>query len=131
MSVINIKKEHLQQNGYKDFQDWAKNPNHIYRMHWVIIPVQWHWRSIEFTPTRGGLIIQCERYIGRDMSFYIAGTTASKWHNPFHIKKYGLNTCLEMYENIFVIRYCMTSLMNYVVSNLAVGVTRKNVMAMY
>jgi hypothetical protein len=47
-------------------------------MHWVIIPVQWHWRSIEFTPTRflfsfysglkprekkgGGLIIQCERY---------------------------------------------------------------------
>jgi hypothetical protein len=31
-------------------------------MHWDNNPVQWHWRSIEFTPTRGGLIIQCERY---------------------------------------------------------------------
>jgi hypothetical protein len=22
-----------------------------YRMHWVIIPLQWHWRSTEFMPT--------------------------------------------------------------------------------
>jgi hypothetical protein len=66
MSVVNIKKEQLQKSGYQDFQDWSKNPNHI--------------------------------YIGRDMSFYVAGTTASKWHNPFHVKKYGLNICLEMYE---------------------------------
>lgn len=46
MSVVNVKKEHLQKSGYQDFQDWAKNSNHI--------------------------------YIGRDMSFYVAGTTASK-----------------------------------------------------
>ena len=66
MSVVNVKKEHLQKNGYKDFQDWAKNPNHI--------------------------------YIGCGMSIYVTGTTLSKWQNPFHVKKYGLNTSLEMYE---------------------------------
>ena len=32
------------------------------------------------------------------MSFYVSGTTASKWQNPCHVKKYGLTTCLELYE---------------------------------
>ena len=67
MSVVNVKKEFLQKNGYKDFQDWIKTLNHC--------------------------------YIGRDMSYYVAGTTASKWMNPFHVKKYGLKTCLELYES--------------------------------
>lgn len=66
MSIVNVKKAQLQKNGYKDFNEWIKHPNHI--------------------------------YIGRDMSFYVPGTIASKWHNPFTIEKYGLNTCLEMYE---------------------------------
>lgn len=29
-SVINIKKENLQKLGYKDLEDWLKDPNHIY-----------------------------------------------------------------------------------------------------
>ena len=37
-------------------------------------------------------------YIGRNMSFYVPGAQASKWRNPFAVKKYGLQKCLEMYE---------------------------------
>ena len=66
MSVVNVKEEFLQKNGYKDFQDWINTPNHI--------------------------------YIGQDMTHYVAGTTASKWRNPFHVKKYGIDSCLELYE---------------------------------
>ena len=29
-TVVNVKKNFLIQAGYKDFQDWAKNPNHVY-----------------------------------------------------------------------------------------------------
>lgn len=39
------------------------------------------------------------QYIGRNMSFYVKGTDQSKWHNPFPVKKYGREKCLEMYEN--------------------------------
>ena len=28
--VVNIKKKHLQQRGYQDFQQWAQNPQHVY-----------------------------------------------------------------------------------------------------
>ena len=38
-------------------------------------------------------------YIGRNMSFYVPGTTKSKWANPFSVKKYGLEKCLLLYEN--------------------------------
>lgn len=38
-------------------------------------------------------------YIGRDMSFYVKGATQSKWANPFSVKKYSRDKCLEMYEN--------------------------------
>lgn len=38
-------------------------------------------------------------YIGRDMSFYIKGAKGSKWQNPFPVKKYGLDKCLELFEN--------------------------------
>ena len=37
-------------------------------------------------------------YIGRNMSFYIKGTFASKWQNPFSVKKYGRDACLEKFE---------------------------------
>ena len=37
-------------------------------------------------------------YIGRNMSFYVKGTFESKWKNPYTIKKYGLDKCLELYE---------------------------------
>lgn len=38
-------------------------------------------------------------YIGRNMSFYVPGATKSKWYNPFSAKKYGLETCLIMFED--------------------------------
>ena len=37
-------------------------------------------------------------YIGRNMSFYIHGASKSKWHNPYSVKKYGLEKCLELYK---------------------------------
>ncbi len=37
-------------------------------------------------------------YIGRNMNFYVKGAGASKWQNPFAVKKYGLEKCLELYE---------------------------------
>lgn len=37
-------------------------------------------------------------YIGRNMNFYVKGTFQSKWHNPFPVKKYGRDKCLELFE---------------------------------
>jgi len=37
-------------------------------------------------------------YIGRNMSFYVKGATKSKWNNPFAVKKYGRDKCLELYK---------------------------------
>lgn len=37
-------------------------------------------------------------YIGRNMSFYVKGANKSKWANPFSVKKYGREKCLEMYK---------------------------------
>lgn len=37
-------------------------------------------------------------YIGRSMEFYVPGTKKSKWHNPYSVKKYGLEECLRLYE---------------------------------
>lgn len=37
-------------------------------------------------------------YIGRNMTFFVSGTVGSKWRNPFSVKKYGRDKCLEMYE---------------------------------
>ncbi len=37
-------------------------------------------------------------YIGRNMNFYVKGTAKSKWANPFSVKTYGREKCLEMYE---------------------------------
>ena len=65
-TVISVRKKELNKKGYKDFQDWIKNPNHI--------------------------------YIGRNMNFYVPGTFKSKWSNPYTVKKYGLDKCLELYE---------------------------------
>lgn len=38
-------------------------------------------------------------YIGRNMSIYVKGATASKWANPFPAKKYGHDECLKLYRN--------------------------------
>lgn len=37
-------------------------------------------------------------YIGRNMSFYVPGTTKSKWSNPYSVKKYGRELSIEMYK---------------------------------
>lgn len=37
-------------------------------------------------------------YIGRDMSFYVEGATASKWENPFNLKDYSMESVLELYR---------------------------------
>ena len=37
-------------------------------------------------------------YIGRNMSFYVKGTFSSKWRNPYSVKKYGRDKCLELYK---------------------------------
>lgn len=37
-------------------------------------------------------------YIGRNLSFYVPGATKSKWANPYSVKKYGRNQCLELYR---------------------------------
>lgn len=37
-------------------------------------------------------------YIGRNMDYYVKGAKASKWANPFSVKKYGLDECLRLYE---------------------------------
>jgi len=67
MNIINVKKGELNKRGYDNFEDWIKDPNHI--------------------------------YIGRNMAFYVKGAVGSKWKNPFKVKKYGLDKCLELYEN--------------------------------
>ena len=36
-------------------------------------------------------------YIGRHLP-YVEGANKSKWANPFSVKKYGRDNCLEMYE---------------------------------
>lgn len=65
MEVVNVKKEFLQKNGYKDFMDWKSRINHL--------------------------------YIGRNVQ-YVNGASASKWGNKFSVKVYGLDKCLELYE---------------------------------
>ena len=45
--------------------------------------------------------IKCKNhvYIGRNMSFYISGANASKWANPYSVKKYGRDDCLKLYKD--------------------------------
>jgi len=38
-------------------------------------------------------------YIGRNMNFYVKGAHESKWKNPFSVRKYGREKCLEKYRN--------------------------------
>ena len=37
-------------------------------------------------------------YIGREMNFYVAGAKASKWRNPYTLKRYTLDESLALYE---------------------------------
>lgn len=32
------------------------------------------------------------------MSFYVSSAKASKWKNPYSVKKYGREKCLELYK---------------------------------
>lgn len=32
------------------------------------------------------------------MILYVPGTTASKWSNPYSVKKYGMIKCLKLYK---------------------------------
>lgn len=41
-------------------------------------------------------------YIGRNMSFYVKGTFASKWANPYSVKKYGREEALQLYKTHIV-----------------------------
>ena len=41
-------------------------------------------------------------YIGRNMDFYVKGTKKSKWCNPFSVKKYGRDKCLELYKDYII-----------------------------
>jgi hypothetical protein len=41
-------------------------------------------------------------YIGRNMSFYVAGSDKSKWSNPFSLKKFGRDECLKLYEEYII-----------------------------
>ena len=37
-------------------------------------------------------------YIGKNMSYYVEGTLASKWSSPFTVKKYGIDNSLALYK---------------------------------
>jgi hypothetical protein len=37
-------------------------------------------------------------YIGRNMSHYVTGASASKWGNPFSLKKHTLKESLDLYK---------------------------------
>lgn len=37
-------------------------------------------------------------YIGRDMTHYVPGAVGSKWQNPFHVKDYERDKCIDMYK---------------------------------
>ena len=37
-------------------------------------------------------------YIGRNMSFYVAGAVGSKWQNPYSLKQYTIDDSLKLYE---------------------------------
>lgn len=36
-------------------------------------------------------------YVGRRCG-YVKGADKSKWHNPYTVKKYGIEECLRLYE---------------------------------
>ena len=49
MEVVNIKKKNLVKKGYKDLEDWLKDPNHIYigrHNHYVKGATSSKWRNI-------------------------------------------------------------------------------------
>lgn len=66
--IVNIRKSELNKRGIENFDKWNERDNTL--------------------------------YIGRNMSFYPAlkNVKKSKWHNPYSVKKYGLEECLEKYR---------------------------------
>lgn len=50
-------------------------------------------------------------YIGRHVQ-YVPGATASKWGNPFTVKKYGLDQCLIKYREYAVLKFTQQELLS-------------------
>lgn len=47
----------------------------------------------------GGIIVQdCDIYIGRRITMGGWNLPESKWKNPYDVKTYGRDKCLELYE---------------------------------
>jgi hypothetical protein len=67
-TVINVKKAHLKEHGYNSLEEWLAADR------------------------------QKHVYIGRNMAHYVPGAVQSKWANPFPVKKYGREGCLEEYR---------------------------------
>lgn len=78
--VVNIKKDALIKNGYKDFEDWASHSDHI--------------------------------YIGRNMTYYVPGTTESIWHNPYPVAVPG-----KKYKDRYTREESMKLYKQYILSN--------------
>jgi len=85
--VVNIRKKELNKRGIKDFSEWV-NPESEDNM------------SNELQDNMNLELSDKKRriYIGRNMCVYVPGTHASKWANPYPVKKHGLETSLELYE---------------------------------
>lgn len=69
-TIVNVKVKHIRPT-YNTLQDWMGNPNH------------------EYIGRCGIVFINKERFPKK----------SSQWANPFTVKKYGMERCLEMYED--------------------------------
>lgn len=49
--------------------------------------------------SKGEVVQDCDLYIGRACTMGGWNLKESKWHNPFPVKKYGLEKSLELFEN--------------------------------
>lgn len=75
-TVVDVHVKSLRANGYENLRDWCEDENNVYIGRGGIV----------FLPVPGEAGVK-RRYPEK----------ASKWHNPFTMKKYG-NACYAMYE---------------------------------
>ena len=68
-TVVNVKVKYIRPN-YNNLKEWMNNPNNIY------------------IGRSGVVFINKERFPKKQ----------SQWANPFSVKKYGREKCLELYE---------------------------------
>lgn len=74
--VVNVKVKFIRKNGYDNLREWLKDENNLY------------------IGRRGRVFIKEKN--GEKTVFHYE---ASKWQNPFTVKKYGLEKSLELFEN--------------------------------